>query len=120
LQTALDDATDKLSDMAAMGGGGGGAGPTKADSEKVAARRNRLMRVAPGPTRVAGLQVTAVKKQLNDLRAIQREMQAIMNETKDQLTREQTQSAVKDKKLQKCYEMIQANARIAYACFPVL
>jgi hypothetical protein len=51
--------------------------------------------------------VSAVKKQLNDLRSIQREMQAIMNETKDQLTREQTQSAVKDKKLQKCYEMIQ-------------
>ena len=32
-----------------------------------------------------------------------------MNETKDQLTREQTQSAVKDKKLQKCYEMIRTS-----------
>eukprot|EP01051_Picozoa_sp_SAG22_P002899 SAG22_NODE_135_length_18211_cov_560.916519_6_plen_869_part_00 len=84
LQSSLDDANDKVSDMAAMGGGAG-SGSMKADSEKV----------------------TAVKKQLNDLRAIQREMQAIMNETKDQLTREQTQSAVKDKKLQKCYEMIQ-------------
>ena len=84
LQGALDDANDKLSDIEATGGTGAGGG-MKGDSEKV----------------------TAVKKQLNDLRAIQREMQAIMNETKDQLTREQTQSAVKDKKLQKCYEMIQ-------------
>ena len=77
-------ANDKLSDIEATGGVAAGGG-IKGDSEKV----------------------TAVKKQLNDLRAIQREMQAIMNETKDQLTREQTQSAVKDKKLQKCYEMIQ-------------
>ena len=86
LQSELDDANDKLSDIEATGGpSAAGPGAVKGDSEKV----------------------TAVKKQLNDLRAIQREMQAIMNETKDQLTREQTQSAVKDKKLQKCYEMIQ-------------
>ena len=86
LQSQLDDANDRLSDIEATGGpSAAGGGAHKGDSEKV----------------------TAVKKQLNDLRAIQREMQAIMNETKDQLTREQTQSAVKDKKLQKCYEMIQ-------------
>ena len=71
---------------AAVGGGAAGGGGIKGDSDEVA----------------------AVKKQLNDLRAIHVQMQATMDETKDQLTREQTLSGVKDKKLQQCDEMIQA------------